>query len=90
MNLPYEDLRGGYELIAPSLRDGVVILDTAVIKQPSLTWAEQYLGDEHHLIGFHGCDQRRLFAGAPIESGVRERRLFFGQPHILDAVGCQH
>ena len=52
MNLPYEDLRYGYELIAPSLRDGAVILDTAVIKQPSLAWAGEYLSDEHHLVGF--------------------------------------
>ncbi len=52
MNLPYEDLRAGYEMIAPTLRAGVLILDTAVIKQPSFTWAEQYLSDEHHLIGF--------------------------------------
>ena len=52
MNLPYEDLRAGYELIASSLRDGVVLLDTAVIKQPSEQWAQQYLGAEQHWIGF--------------------------------------
>ncbi|MCY3780199.1 MAG: prephenate dehydrogenase/arogenate dehydrogenase family protein [Chloroflexi bacterium] len=52
MNLPYEDLRSGYEFIGPSLRDGVVLLDSAVIKQPSLKWSEQYLGAEQHWIGF--------------------------------------
>ena len=52
MNLPYEDLRAGYELIADSLRDGVVILDTATVIQPSLAWAEELLSDEHHVIGF--------------------------------------
>lgn len=52
MNLPFEDLRAGYELVAESLREGVVILDTAVIKQPSLRWAAEFLSDEHHLIGF--------------------------------------
>lgn len=52
MNLPYEDLRAGYEMIAPSLPGGAVILDTAVIKQPSLEWASQYLSDENHWIGF--------------------------------------
>ncbi len=52
MNLPYEDLRAGYELIAPSLRAGVVLLDTAVIKEPSLKWSVQYLGAEQHWIGF--------------------------------------
>lgn len=52
MNLPYEDLRAGYELIASSLRDGVVLLDTAAIKQPSLMWSAQYLSAEQHWIGF--------------------------------------
>lgn len=52
INLPYEDLRAGYESLAPSLRDGVVILDTAALKQPSLGWASEYLSDEHHVIGF--------------------------------------
>ena len=52
MNLPYEDLRAGYELIAASLREGVVVLDTAVIKQPSIEWADEYLSDEQHWIGF--------------------------------------
>jgi prephenate dehydrogenase len=52
MNLPYEDLRVGYELVAPSLREGVVILDTAVIKQPSVQWAAEFLTEAHHMIGF--------------------------------------
>ncbi|MCY3832279.1 MAG: prephenate dehydrogenase/arogenate dehydrogenase family protein [Chloroflexi bacterium] len=52
MNLPYEDLRTGYELVAASLRAGVVILDTAVIKQPSIQWAAEFLTDAHHMIGF--------------------------------------
>lgn len=52
MNLPYEDLRAGYEQVAPSLREGVVILDTAVTKQPSLRWAEDFLSEDHHVIGF--------------------------------------
>lgn len=52
MNLPYEDIKVGYELLKDDLRDGVVILDTAVIKQPSLGWAKKYLTEEHHVIGF--------------------------------------
>ncbi len=52
LNPPYEDLRAIYEIIAPSLRDGVVLLDAAAVKLPSLAWAKRVLGDEHHLIGF--------------------------------------
>ena len=52
MNLPYEDVESAYDIVAPHLRDGVVILDTAATKQPSLAWAGRYLGAEHHVIGF--------------------------------------
>lgn len=52
MNLPYEDVRAAYEVLASDLRDGVVILDTSVIKQPSLAWVKKYLGSDHHWIGF--------------------------------------
>lgn len=52
MNLPYEDVRAAYEVLAPDLRDGAVILDTSVIKQPSLRWAEACLNHEQHWIGF--------------------------------------
>lgn len=52
MNLPFEDLRAGYEIVSSSLREGVVILDTAALKQPSFRWAAEYLSDEQHVIGF--------------------------------------
>lgn len=52
MNLPYEDIKPGYEVLKDDLRDGVVILDTAVIKQPSIDLAKKYLTEEHHVIGF--------------------------------------
>ena len=52
MNLPYDELRAAYELIAADLREGVVLLDTAVIKQPSEQWAERALSGEQHWIGF--------------------------------------
>ena len=52
MNLPYEDMRGGYELIAPALPEGAVILDTAGIKQPSLRWSAELLSEDQHWVGF--------------------------------------
>ena len=52
MNLPYEDVESAYDIIASHLRDGVVILDTAATKLPSLAWAGRCLGGEHHVIGF--------------------------------------
>lgn len=47
----YEDTRDIYRVIAPELRDGVVILDAAPIKRPSMEWAKEFLTDEHHVIG---------------------------------------
>lgn len=52
INLPYEEVKAAYELIAPDLRDGVVILDASPIKQASMKWSEKYLTDEHHVVGF--------------------------------------
>lgn len=49
--MPYEDLQRTYQDVGGGARDGVVILDTSVMKQPSLNWAKQYLSEEKHLIG---------------------------------------
>lgn len=51
MALPYESVRDTMRDIAHQLRDGVVLLDMSPLKTPSLDWAEQYLSDEHHLVG---------------------------------------
>ena len=52
MNLPYEDVQAAYETLGPDMREGAVVLDTSVIKQPSLRWAEKHLSREQHWIGF--------------------------------------
>lgn len=51
MNLSYDEVKDAYELIAPDLRDGVVLLDTSALKRPSIEWAKTLLSDEHHLVG---------------------------------------
>lgn len=47
----YEDVRTTYKDMAIGLRDGVVILETAPLKQASLEWATKYLKPEHHVVG---------------------------------------
>jgi prephenate dehydrogenase len=51
MALPYDEVRLSYKMMASSLRDGVVILDLSPIKRPSLEWAAELLGEDHHVIG---------------------------------------
>lgn len=47
----YEELEETYRYIADDLRPGAVVLDTAILKAPSLKWAKEYLHDEQHMIG---------------------------------------
>ena len=47
----YEEVRSVFKAIAPDMRDGVVILDASPLKQPSMTWADDYFSDDQHLIG---------------------------------------
>jgi prephenate dehydrogenase len=71
INVSYEEVEKTYRNIARDLRPGVVILDMSPLKEPSLQWAKQYLGEEHHLIGF-----------TPI---VNPRYLFRSQQNIEEA-----
>jgi prephenate dehydrogenase len=62
MALPYEDTKTTYQRIGRSLRDGVVILDTSPLKNPSFAWNDQYLTEEHHVIGVTPiCNPKHLF-----------------------------
>lgn len=47
----YELVEATYRRIAPSLREGAVILDASPLKRPSLGWAKTYLGEAQHLVG---------------------------------------
>ncbi len=49
--ISYDEVELAYQELAANLRDGAVVLDLAPIKRPSLAWAEQYLGEEQHMIG---------------------------------------
>ena len=62
--LPYENMKAAYELIAPDLRDGVVILDASLLKMPSLQWADKFLTAEHHVIGITPIiNPKQIFVG---------------------------
>ena len=48
--LPYADVESAYDFIAPSLRAGVVVLDSSPLCQTSLEYAKKYLSEDSHLI----------------------------------------
>ncbi len=80
ISLPYAEVKTAYEVISPNLRDGAVILDTSVLKKPSLQWAEKYLSEETHLIGvtpivnpayiFDGVDETKRATEDLFDSGT--------------------
>ena len=89
MNLPYEDLRVAYELIAPSLPDGAVLLDTATIKQPSLKWAAEYLGPEQHWIGFTPVvNSTYMFEHETSPEHASEDYLYESMIYLTPSVDC--
>ncbi len=48
---PFTEVKDIYQLISQDVRDGVVILDTSLLKQPSHAWAKNFLSDNAHVIG---------------------------------------
>ena len=49
--LPLNAIEETLKAIAPCLKEGCVIADTAILKQPVLTWAEQLLPDTVSFVG---------------------------------------
>jgi len=49
--ISYDEVENMLKQIAPALRVGAVVLDASPLKQPSIQWAEEYFGEDNHLIG---------------------------------------
>lgn len=43
LTVPYQDTETILEMIAPALKPGAVVMDCALLKQPSIAWAAKYL-----------------------------------------------
>jgi len=50
ITMPYNELRTVYEIIAPNLRTGAVVIDMTPLKLQSLKWAKEYLSEGSHLV----------------------------------------
>lgn len=48
--VPPDELRETLELIAPVLKEGVVVLDTSPIQQTAIRWAQELFGPERYFI----------------------------------------
>ena len=53
LSLPLTVMREALEVIAPALRPGCVVTDTACLKAPVVSWAAELLPAEAHFIGGH-------------------------------------
>ena len=49
--LPLDQIRETLELIAPELRVGAVVMETAPIKQPVIQWVEEFLKPDRYYVG---------------------------------------
>lgn len=50
ITMPYNEIKDVYEIIAPNLRAGAVVIDMTFVKQQSLNWAGEYLKEGTHLV----------------------------------------
>ena len=49
--LPLDQVHKTFEHIAPDLREGTVVMDTAPVKQPVVQWAEEFLKPDRYYVG---------------------------------------
>ncbi len=82
MALPYGEVRTAYEYIAPSLRSGVVILDTSPICQTSLDWSKEFLPKDAHVVCIRPIvNSAYVFDG--VDEGKRAKEDMFDGGTIL-------
>ena len=87
--LPYSEVKEAYELIAPDLREGAVILDTSVLKEPSLEWAKKQLPPTAHLVGVAPIiGPRYLFDGVDDAERAVEDYFDNGTMLLMPSVSC--
>jgi prephenate dehydrogenase len=51
LNWSFDEMRSVYRTLGSNLRNGTVILDMSPLKRPTLELAQEFLTDEHHLVG---------------------------------------
>jgi prephenate dehydrogenase len=87
--LAYAEVPATYDLIAPDLREGVVVLDMSPLKLPSLEWAKKYLPKEAHMVGITPVvNPKYLFEGVDDTENAREDLFDKGSMLLMPSPSC--
>lgn len=78
LSIPIMAIKSTLEVIAPSLRPGAIVTDTASAKRQVIAWAEEMLPDTVHFIGGHPLTAR---AGSGVADAGAD--LFTNKPYCL-------
>lgn len=71
--LPVDQIRETLEIIAPDLKDGAVVMDTAPVKQTVSAWAQEFLKPGRYYVGLApAIHSKYLFETQPGIDGARE------------------
>lgn len=82
ITMPYNEIKDVYEIMAPRLRAGAVVLDMTLVKQQSLNWAGEYLKEGTHLVCAEPIpNPRYLFDG--VDEIERASEDYFDKGSIL-------
>lgn len=85
----YADLPLTYEAIGRAAKAGAVVIDTALLKQPSRTWARQHLPQEVHQVGATPViNPKYLFNGVDTLENAQEDLFDKGSMLLMPGVGC--
>lgn len=49
--LPFQEIQPVLEFIAPDLKEDVLVMDTAPLKNPVIGWVQEYLPEKSHYVG---------------------------------------
>lgn len=87
--MPYADLQLTYEALGHVARGGAVVLETALLKQPSQAWARQYFPKEVHWVGVTPViNPNFLFEGMDTLENARETLFDKGSMLLMPSSGC--
>lgn len=87
--MPYADLQLTYEAVGHVARAGAVVLETALLKQPSRAWARQFFPKEVHWVGATPViNPNYLFEGLDTLENAHETLFDKGSMLLMPGMGC--
>lgn len=87
--VPLADVRETFTAIAPHLKPGCLVTDTARLKTPVMRWAEELLPENVIFVGGHPIINPAIVGLEPLEGGDLESRLDEASDDLLaEALYC--